>query len=377
MGCIIKNQRKSIFRLFLSVLTLSFIFSFYYSSYIIVDRYISEISSNVIITAIVRQDVPDDSVKLTLKNIKSFYWVNKAFLIKPEKGLIRTDSTIGGISQDLLPENPLPSLINVSIKQNYLNRFNLAKYNLLIKRIDAVDSTILRKNFADTVFLIKNQYSVLSLIIGIILGLIVIFITFLSLNPEFISLKLSITYKTGIKNYNQLSKAILGLMSVVVSISIAISSGILYLLWYLTVEELSWFSDTHWQVLVLNFCFVILLFGIIYLILYLVNEPKRIINENVPINNESIEEIIITDDTVAEPTNIEIAELTENKEIQKNGDIIEDEVEATIPEKDEIAENVEIENTSDIQIEEITANKENENTVTENIKVENWEDDIT
>ncbi|OGU17535.1 MAG: hypothetical protein A2X61_06070 [Ignavibacteria bacterium GWB2_35_12] len=279
MGCIVKSYKKSIIRIILSTLAVSFIVSFYYSSYIIVDRYIHRIEQNITITAVMNEDVPEDSLKPALKNIKSLYWVKEARLIKPDSGLTKIDRNIGGISEDLLPDNPLPTLINVTIKAEYLNSFNLAKYNLLIKRIDGVENTLLRKDYAETVFSIKNQFNVLAIIIGILLGLIVLLIIFLSLIPEFVKSKATVIFSAGIKDYSQTAKEIFYLLTIVVLGSIIIASGLLYLLLYLIKAELLWYMNVPWQILLWNLSFVLIAFELVFLMLYLIYKPKKSITD--------------------------------------------------------------------------------------------------
>lgn len=293
MGCIVKSYRKTIIRLFLSTLAVCTIVSFFYSTYVVVDRYIIKMSENITITTVMDEDITADSLKLILQNIKSFYWVKNAKLIKPDSGLTQVGSNIGGISQDLLPDNPLPALINVNVKDEYMNSFNLAKYNLLLKRIDGVENTIQNKEYSETVFSIGKQFNLLSIFIGILSGLIVLLITYLSINPEFVKSRSVIIFSAGIKSYTQTAKEIFTLLSVVVVGSIIVSSGLLYLLWYLLKEELLWYMNTPWQVLLWNFSIVLIAFEFVFLILHLIYKPKKsITNNDLQMMNEEVKESI-------------------------------------------------------------------------------------
>ncbi|TAL71053.1 MAG: hypothetical protein EPN82_00090 [Bacteroidetes bacterium] len=370
----IKSYRKSIFRLFLSTLFVSLIFTIYYSSYKIVEKYISGISENVIITAVVKEDVPDDSLATTVKEIRKYYWVKNVRLIKPEKGLSKTDSSMGGIPGDLLPENPLPALIIVTIKEDYLNKFNLAKYNLLLKRIDIVGSTMQRKDYADTVFLIKSQFSVLSILIGVLLVLIVLLIIFLSINPEFIKSEHSIAITTEIEEYNRTAKEIFELVSSVASISIVVSSGIIYLLWYLFVGNLPWFEGTSWQILLWNLAFVIFTFELVNLVLFLTYKPKRgvITKDELQITNEAESEVEVKTKDELQITNESESEV----EVITNVELLitneaENEVEELTIEKSQL--------TIDKQGEERQGDSliQNSESPVVNKEEENWEDDIT
>ncbi|MCL5990957.1 MAG: hypothetical protein M1419_02505 [Bacteroidetes bacterium] len=383
MGCIVKSYRKSIIRLFLSTLAVCFIVSFYNSSLIIANRYIQNISSNITITAVIKEDVPEDSIKSALQNIKSLYWVKNARLIKPDSGLSKIDNNIGGISGDLLPDNPLPTLINVTIKEEYLNRFNLAKYNLLLKRIDCIDSTLLRKDYAETVFSIENQFHVLSIIIGILSGLIVLFIIFLSLNPEFVKSKATVIFSAGIKNHSQAAKEIFILLSVVVLGSIIISSGLLYLLWYLLKDELLWYMNISWQILLWNLSFVLLTFELVFLILYLIYKPKKSkTGYELQISNEAVDESIIPlnpplvkgesgDSSSQLKSGLRMTESITDNELRITGE--------ALPNESIINENVEVDSPTKLRGNEeegdssiiLNSTEEKDNTP------ETWEDDIT
>jgi len=338
---------------------------------VIVDGYIKSIGSNLTITAVMNEDIPVDSLKLALKNIKSFYWVKNARLIKPDSGLTKIDNNIGGISEDLLPENPLPALINVTIKEKYLNSFNLAKYNLLLKRIDEVDSTILRKEYAETVFSIENQFNVLSIIIVIVLSLIILLIIFLSLNPEFVSSKSNVMFSSGIKDYSQSAKEIFSLLSIVVSGSIIISSGLIYLLWYLSKEELQWYLNTPWQILLWNLSFVLITFELVFLILYIVYKPKKSITNNELRPFDKAQGDMITNEALPHESIInEVADSSTSPHIKESitNDILPNKINENVEDDSSI---VKVKDEAEDSFTAHNTTEEKDNTI------ETWEDDIT
>ena len=376
MGFKVKNYRKSIIRLFLSTLAVSFIFILYYSSYIIVKNYISEISDNINITAIIKEDVSEDSLKIAVTDIRKFYWVKDARLIKPDNGFLNTDSSIGGIPGELLPENPLPLLVNVTIKEEYLNKFNLAKYNLLLRRLDIVDSTLQRKDYADTVFLIKTQFSVLSLIIGSLLILIIFLIIFLAINPDFIKFNLPNTNLDIINEYNQFAKEIALVIISFVPISVIISSGIIFSIWNLTTENLPWFGGVSWQILLWNFAFVIIVFELVFLFLFLIYKPKKI-----EVNSSQLTVDSSQLGTELSPVSIDDSEINNIEDIKEDIGIIEED--SVIEES--VIENISVNNDTknpDKKVENQNINEINPDTTQKeeeitNKEAENWEDDIT
>jgi cell division protein FtsX len=276
MACILKNCRKSAVRVLLCTILLSFIVTFFSSSWHSANREISGLSGNIVVTAILKSELSDDSISITKKIIKSYDWCRKIEYISSDSARAIFGSRVGKVSKELLPENPLPAVINVFIKAHYLNSFNLTKINLVLQKLDAVERTIFRRDYADYVFLIRSQFEFITIFTGIFLLLVLFFISFFSINPEFTVQKsrvLSLDFtgdgsKTG-------TAYIFGFINIVGLIGIVLGGLLEFLIWVLVNENLPWFRNTPWQILLLSLGFMLVIYNLMIFVLHLIHKSKK------------------------------------------------------------------------------------------------------
>ncbi len=275
MACILKNRRKSVVRVLLSTILLSLIVTFFSSSWYSAHKEISGLSGNIIITAVLKPSLSDDSILSTIKLIKSYKWCRKIKYISSDSARVIFENRVGKVSGELMPDNPLPGIINVFINQKYLNTFELTNINLVLKRLETVDRTVFRKDFADSVFLMRSQFEFITLIVGIFLLLLIFFISYLSINPEFSFLKSQVSSLdfTG-EGTKKGTAFIFGFINLSGFLGLVIGVLIEFLIWMLVNASLPWYKDTPWQITLLSICFMLFVYNLMIFVLYLIYKPK-------------------------------------------------------------------------------------------------------
>ena len=198
------SRKKSIARLALTGLIISIIFAVFVEAYFSINNYLNQFSNNIQISLVLKsyadstvsdnkQDTLDsetgkysDSLLTeTINSIVTKPWTKSYKIISSEEANEEFRTRYGEISSELMPVNPFPQILSVTIRNKFHDRFNFNKIVSYLKSMELIDEVRYRDDFIQSYFNLKRNIILAAVNIALLFILILTFLLFQTARTEF------------------------------------------------------------------------------------------------------------------------------------------------------------------------------------------------
>ncbi|MFA6570212.1 MAG: permease-like cell division protein FtsX, partial [Bacteroidota bacterium] len=186
MCALIKSRWKAAVRITLTAISVTLLVTFGYFSFRIINEKISTLKHNLVLSVVFEKSATEDTIKTSLTQIKTQPWTKDFNYISPSQSLDDFVKKYGKVSENLLPVNPFPAIVNMRIADSYCNQKSFEIILSVLKQTEFVDKINYREDFTSSVFVLAEQTKILMISVYSILGLMLLLLIFLSVRPEYI-----------------------------------------------------------------------------------------------------------------------------------------------------------------------------------------------
>ena len=250
------SQIKILFRKnyisFLKYILISFvilmIFSFALEFYNYISSNYNKSVENIKITMVFSNLATDSYLNNVSDSLSKRKEINSLEIVTAEKGKEKFLNNYKEISPELIAINPFPSLINISLKTEYIDTLKIQKLKKELTDFDFVDDIKVNENLIKSLMMMHSQFQqYLTVFISLIL-----FLMFISL---FLSYRIDLIFNrkilSDVSKFNFiLIVSSFNLLNYLIGLFISIL--IFLLVWWFFRDEIVWVSLLHFKTIIIS-----------------------------------------------------------------------------------------------------------------------------